>query len=144
MRRLALGALAASLVLSACGGSHEDHDPGATEGESTTTVEVSALDSLAFEPGALQVEAGEVVTFVVSNPGKSPHEFVLGDEQYQEEHARMMEDGHGMEHDDNALELAPGETAELTWEFEDAGEVLFACHVAGHYDGGMVGTIRVT
>ena len=42
------------------------------------------------------------------------------------------------------MSLAPGETKELTWRFSEAGEVLFACHVDGHYDGGMVGTVSVS
>lgn len=166
MKRLVIAGVAVMLLLAACGGSHEGHDAGGreaasgTEGsgqdsepgfgsaavasEATRTVEVNALDALAFEPGSIRVEAGEVVTFVVTNPGRVPHEFVLGDEEYQEEHEEMMQGGHEMEHGDNAVELPPGETAELTWRFADAGEVLFACHVAGHYEGGMVGTITVS
>ena len=33
-----------------------------------------------------EVDAGEVVTFVVQNKGKAEHEFVLGDADYQEQH----------------------------------------------------------
>ena len=43
-----------------------------------------------------------------------------------------------------SLTLDPGETAEATVTLDGPGELLYACHVSGHYDGGMVGTITVT
>jgi uncharacterized cupredoxin-like copper-binding protein len=42
-----------------------------------------------------------------------------------------------------ALTLAPGETKETTITFDDAGTIEYACHVEGHYDGGMIGTLNV-
>ena len=42
-----------------------------------------------------------------------------------------------------SLSLDPGETAETTVTFDEPGELLFACHVDDHYEGGMVGTISV-
>lgn len=44
---------------------------------------------------------------------------------------------------DNAVTVEPGDTAKITWRFEDAGEVLYGCHEPGHYEGGMVGTIEI-
>jgi len=108
--------------------------------EAAREIEVAALDRLRFDPPTIEVEAGEVVTFVVTNEGKTEHEFVLGDEEYQKAH------GSGEDHDmsgENAIMVAPGRTEELTWRFDDAGEVLYGCHVNGHYDGGMVGAIDV-
>ena len=109
--------------------------------EATKEVEVAAFDQLRFDPASIEVSAGAVVTFVVTNEGKREHEFVLGDADYQEAH------GGDMAHDmsmGNAVTVAPGETEELTWRFEESGEVLYGCHVSGHYDGGMVGKIEVT
>ena len=40
--------------------------------------------------------------------------------------------------------VAPGESAEITYTFDETGDVLLGCHQAGHYDGGMVATITVT
>ena len=156
-------ALALSVTLVACGGSEHDggHD-GASQEESDTgssefafgeaapesdaqrEITVDALDKLAFDPGELDVEAGEVITFVVTNVGKAKHEFVLGDRAYQQEHEEMMEGGHGMDHTDNAVEVEPGQTARLTWRFSEPGEVLYGCHESGHYAGGMVGSITVS
>lgn len=106
---------------------------------------VIASDDLTFAPASIEVSAGEVITFLVSNDGKTDHDFVLGDEAYQARHEEDMAegDGHTMGTDD-AVTVGPGETDEITWRFGEAGEVLYGCHEPGHYDEGMVGTIEVT
>ena len=153
-----------AVILGACGGNGADHnedsatsEPAATEGDSSTfgvaadasdadrTIKIVASDELAFRPETVTVSAEETIRFVVTNDGKSPHEFVLGDQEYQDEHEQAM--AHGGEHGadlGNVVDLPSGETGELTWTFTSSGEVLFACHVSGHYEGGMVGTITVT
>jgi uncharacterized cupredoxin-like copper-binding protein len=40
--------------------------------------------------------------------------------------------------------VPPGKTGEIVWTFNRAGEFEFACLIAGHYQGGMVGAIMVT
>ncbi|MGH2807660.1 MAG: cupredoxin domain-containing protein, partial [Actinomycetota bacterium] len=105
------------------------------------TVEVVATEDLKFDPPALEVTDGETITFEVTNDTSIPHEFVLGDEAYQDSHEAAMAEG--MDHEDNGVSLEPGATEEVTWTFSEAGEVLYACHVAGHYDAGMKGTVTV-
>jgi uncharacterized cupredoxin-like copper-binding protein len=81
----------------------------------------------------------------VTNGGENDHEFVVGDMEMQEMAAEMAGEGEHMNVEAMAsLTLPPGETEETTITFEDAGELFYACHVAGHYEGGMVGTINVT
>ena len=54
-------------------------------------------------------------------------------------------DAHAMKHDDpNSVLVEPGKTAELTWVFSKAGSLEFACNIPGHYQAGMVGTLKVT
>lgn len=85
-----------------------------------------------------------MITFVVTNSGKNDHEFVLGDEEFQAVHGEAMNAG-DMEHGGGmAIEIGSGEAREITWRFGEPGEVLFGCHEADHYEGGMVGTIEVT
>ena len=132
----------------------DDHDEfafgaPADAGDADRTIEVAANDDLTYDPVTIEVEAGETITFTVTNTGQAVHEFTLGDEAYQAEHeeemAEMMASGETMAHDDpNTLSLEPGETGELTWHFTESGEVLFGCHQPGHYAGGMVGNIDVT
>lgn len=117
----------------------------ADAGEADREIVVETLDELRFAPPSIEIDQGETVTFVVQNVGKADHEFVLGDEAYQEMHGDDMEaEGDDMDMEtNNAVTVAPGETKELTWRFDSPGEVLFGCHEPGHYEGGMVGTIRV-
>ncbi|MEX2586433.1 MAG: plastocyanin/azurin family copper-binding protein [Actinomycetota bacterium] len=121
----------------------EPGDPAAAD----RTIEIDMLDALRFEPDAVDVQVGETVTFVLTNTGQIVHEFLIGDEHYQQDHAQeMTEMDDGMEHEElpNGLDVDPGETAELTWTFTTEGELLYGCHEPGHYEGGMVGTITVS
>lgn len=123
----------------------EDHAPitfgeAGDPDEADRTIEVEAVDNLKFEPAALEVEAGETVTFSVTNTGKTDHEFVLGDDLYQDSHGAGMP----MEHEEgNGVFLEPGDTGEVTWTFSDPGELIYACHVNGHFDSGMFGRIEI-
>ena len=150
-RKISLvAAFGALVLLAACGGEGEDpapDDQGPADG--IRAVEVVALDELSFEPGAIEVEAGETVRFVVTNAGSAVHDFYVGTEDEQMTHETEMGDtGMGMDHEADpeadALTLEAGETDELTVVFDEPGTVLFACHQPGHYDGGMIGTITVS
>ncbi|HVL91354.1 MAG TPA: plastocyanin/azurin family copper-binding protein [Actinomycetota bacterium] len=115
----------------------------AGEAEADRTVEITAMDSLTFDPAAISVEKGEVVTFRVTNTGKIDHDFALGDEEFQKEHGQQMGGGGHHAEGTPAIGLKPGETKSLTWRFTTPGTVLYGCHVPGHYEAGMVGTITV-
>lgn len=107
-------------------------------------VPVTMTDDLRFEPDTITVAAGETVRFVVHNAGASDHEFLIGDEAAQAGFAAEMTDGHGDAHVGEAgIALGPGETGEVTYTFDDPGELLIGCHEPGHYDGGMVARITV-
>jgi uncharacterized cupredoxin-like copper-binding protein len=100
-------------------------------------------DQMRFEPALVTARAGETVRFVLSNSGALVHEFYIGDEAAQDAHEDEMRQG-AMVHDDPAgISVEPGETGELDFTFDDAGELLFGCHEEGHYAAGMVGTITV-
>ncbi len=163
MTRYQLAAIGVTLLLTAtaCGSTdHSAHQAppagsdaqmmGAVPGsagdpaDADRTVEIAASDRLRFKPSSIAVDAGEVITFVISNGGETEHEFVLGDRAYQEMHEADMPEGHVMMDMNHAVSLAPGETKGLTWVFTESGEVLFGCHEPGHYEGGMVGTITVS
>ena len=150
------------LVLGACA-DHSEHTAGGgkeSPGESETQGEVpgapapasaadreivvTASDPMDFDPSTIQVSAGEVVNFVVKNEGQTDHEFVLGDEAYQAEHEKEMEGNHHMSAMENAVTVSPGQTKELSWEFTQSGSLEFGCHVPGHYESGMFGTIEVS
>jgi len=118
-------------------------DPAAPE-EATRTIDIDAFD-MAFDPASIEVDAGEVVTFEVTNTGEAVHEFILGDAEMQQRHAEEMADMDGhMAHDEpNSISVEPGETNELTWKFGEATTLEYACHEPGHYGAGMHGELIV-
>lgn len=124
-----------------------DYGEPADPSEADRVVEVNVDNDLAFEPADFEVAAGEVITFRIANTGDVEHEFVLGDEEAQNQMAEMMDSGDDHAHSgemSNAVTIHAGETAELTWRFTSPGSVLIGCHVPGHYEAGMSGTVTVT
>lgn len=113
--------------------------------DAARVIEIDADDEFTFNPDAVEVETGEVITFSVTNTGNLDHEFTLGPEEVQEEHEAEMADMGDMDMDDdpNAISVPPGETRELTWQFAEAGTVLMGCHTQGHWAAGMRGEIDV-
>jgi uncharacterized cupredoxin-like copper-binding protein len=114
-------------------------------------VRVVMNDRFRYRPDSIMVRAGRRVTFAVTNAGKLPHEFTLGDRATQLGHERQMQQmpatgGHVHTHGSagaGTLTVLPGETRRLTWTFEKPGLVLYGCHVLGHWAAGMKGTIVV-
>ena len=171
--RLAFAAcvLAFSVSAVASPGSHAEIGQPAAAASATRTVNIEMTD-LAFSPKTLEVKAGETVRFVLVNKGQLLHEFNLGDAamhaEHQKEMLKMQQSGAmtttgmdhagmdhgamgqgsmpmaGMTHDDpNSVLVEPGKTAELTWTFSGTRDREFACNVPGHYQAGMVGTLKV-
>jgi uncharacterized cupredoxin-like copper-binding protein len=108
------------------------------------TIEHSAKDTMRFSRALERVKLGDTVRFVVRNDGKIMHEFVIGTVQENQAHAELMKKFPDMEHDEPYMvHVPPGKTAEIIWTFNRPGEFEFACLIAGHYDAGMKGMIKV-
>jgi uncharacterized cupredoxin-like copper-binding protein len=108
------------------------------------TVRVTMSDTMRFDPSQLTLKRGETVTFVVHNAGKLMHEFVIGTHAALEDHAALMKKHPGMEHDEPYMaHVAPGKTQHLSWTFNEPGDYLAGCLVAGHWEAGMRATLRV-
>ena len=108
------------------------------------SIEVGMADNMRFTPERIEVRQGETVKFVVRNTGKVMHEFVIGTKAENAKHAEMMVKFPNMEHDEPYMaHVPPGKTGEIVWTFNRAGQFEFACLIAGHYQGGMVGTVMV-
>ena len=108
------------------------------------SIAVGMADNMRFTPARIELRQGETVKFVVSNTGKVMHEFVIGTKAENARHAALMVKFPNMEHDEPSMaHVSPGKTGEIVWTFNRAGEFEFACLIAGHYQGGMVGTITV-
>ena len=120
-------------MLAACAGS-----PGSPQEE---TISIT-IEHSAFEPSALEVEAGTSVTFVIRNTDPIDHEFILGDEEVQESHEKGTEAHHGSK--PGEVSIPAGSKRTTTFEFSEPGELIFGCHLPGHYDYGMRGLVRIT
>ncbi|MBL4679836.1 MAG: nuclear transport factor 2 family protein [Pseudomonadales bacterium] len=103
------------------------------------TIYVNAKDTMRFEfTESLNIQPGEIITFVITNQGMISHEFSIGDSAEQKEHSIMMQKMPNMVHEDgNTVTIAPGQTKEITWEFSENAEVVFACNIPGHFEAGM-------
>jgi uncharacterized cupredoxin-like copper-binding protein len=112
--------------------------------EAKRSIDVGMADNMRFTPDRIDVRQGETIRFVVKNTGKVMHEFVIGTKAENGKHAELMVKFPNMEHDEPYMaHVPPGKTGEIVWTFNRAGEFEFACLIAGHYQAGMVGTIKV-
>jgi uncharacterized cupredoxin-like copper-binding protein len=108
------------------------------------TIEVRMSDAMRFAPDRIQVRQGETIRFVHKNDGKVMHEFVLGTKKELDKHAALMKKFPDMEHDEPYMaHVAPGKNGEVIWTFNRPGEFYFGCLIPGHYEAGMVGTVKV-
>ncbi|MDQ3941465.1 MAG: cupredoxin domain-containing protein [Actinomycetota bacterium] len=103
-------------------------------------VEISIHHS-AFRPSEVEVARGTTVTFVISNDDPIDHEFILGDEEVQERHEKGTEPHHGAK--PGEISIPAEETRRTTFTFSEEGTFIFGCHLPGHYDFGMRGTVTV-
>jgi uncharacterized cupredoxin-like copper-binding protein len=129
MRR---GLLAVALVaLAACA--------PASASPSVPTVAIGIHYS-AFSLETIHVEPGETVRFVVTNTDPIDHEFIVGDRAVQVAHELGTEAFHPPR--PGEITIPAGETVSTTFTF-GGRDLLFGCHLPGHYVYGMRGTIEV-
>ena len=113
--------------------------------KATRTVQIDMADTMRYSPAELTVKRGDTIRFVVSNRGKLEHEMVIGTLKDLKAHADMMKQHKGMKHDEPfAIDVDPGKTKTVVWQFTRAGEFHFGCFEPGHFEAGMVGRIKVT
>lgn len=138
--------IALLLTVAACssgGSSPAPSTPKASASTDTTEFAVKLTDDLRMDPASMSVKVGTPVAFVVTNTGKTDHEFVLGDDAEQMTHEQSM-GGMAMTETATAISVKPGETKTLTYTFAKVGAFLAGCHQPGHYAGGMKAAITVT
>ena len=149
-------ATALSLLSSTCLASgthaHSHEKSNSTESradiaKATETIHVTALDTMRFEfDKSFEITDGKTIEFVVTNEGKIRHEFSIGSEEEQINHAQYMLENPDMVHgdSDSAITLEAGETKRLVWTFSGNEEIVFACSLPGHYQAGMLHKQKVT
>ena len=109
----------------------------AAPGERTVHVRIHYS---AYSIHHLDVEPGQAVRFVITNTDPIDHEFIVGDRSVQIAHELGTEAYHPPR--PGEVTIRAGETVETTYTFGDRN-LLFGCHLPGHYAYGMRGTISV-
>lgn len=132
---------------SAPGAARKEQKPWGIAGErraAKRTIEIRMSDDMRFMPSRVEVRQGETVRLVMLNRGAVLHELVIGTQRELEEHAALMLRFPDMEHDEPYMaHVKPGQTGEIVWTFNRAGEFDFACLIAGHFQAGMRGKFIV-
>ena len=94
-------------------------------------------DSLKFTPASVQAAKGETIRFVLTNSGKTTHEFAVGP---ADKVAADEVDGVLVLEKDK---LDAGSTNTVEYTFDGPGPYAYGCHEPGHYEAGMKGTVNL-
>ena len=112
------------------------------------TVEIT-LTEFSIESPVTTFEAGKPYRFIITNAGALNHEFTVMPPMMT---APVEMEGHSMEDMAGAVlhisedQLTPGAAVTMEFTFSEpssSGVVEFACHLPGHYEGGMYMAITV-
>ena len=107
-------------------------------------VRIEMSDTMQFFPSELRVKRGDTVRFDLRNGGELPHQMVIGTMDELKKLAPVVKKDDEVEYlGVRGVQVAPGETGRLVWQFTRPGEFHYACLVDGHFDAGMIGTIVV-
>ena len=135
-----------SLTLAIVGGvwAHDDFGRKGDLKRATRTVNIGMADTMRYSPAELTIKRGETVRFVLRNQGKLEHELVIGTLKDLKAHAEMMKQQPGMKHEEPfAIDVDPGKSKTMVWQFTKVGIFHFGCFEPGHFEAGMVGKIQV-
>jgi uncharacterized cupredoxin-like copper-binding protein len=101
-----------------------------------------------FEPAVIDVRLGESVRFLALNRSDLHHELFIGSTVEQEEHHQLHASAAPYAQDDlegvNGVYVPAWGSAQFTYRFERAGDVMMGCHLVGHFEAGMVGVVHVS
>ena len=151
LRRVAMAAMLSVALVTACGS--EDSSSSANAGTAgdpapaARTFDVN-ITAAGYEPPTINAAKGETMTFKVTNSDSVIHEFVIGNEQTQDEYEKLMADMSTtqtmlMPDTPNIIDLEPGQTKTITWTFpNEETEVIYGSHQPNDYKK-YKGTITV-
>ena len=109
-------------------------------GPGDVTVRLGVEHSL-FDADEIRVVEGTRVRFVVDNGDPIGHELITGPPAIHVQHANGTHPRHASI--PGEVSVGAGQVAVTTFTFDEPGEFEFACHLPGHYEYGMHGTVVV-
>jgi uncharacterized cupredoxin-like copper-binding protein len=120
---------AAALLLGGCGS------------DASADQETIAIHYSHFTPELVTATAGQPVTIELRNDDPIAHEWIVGDEEVHAKHRTGTETVHDQV--PTEVSVPPLTTKWTTVTFDQPGDYLYICHLPGHEQYGMVGTLRV-
>ena len=94
-----------------------------------------------YEPSSLTVPVGVPIRFVIRNIDPIDHEWIVGDAVVHAIHRTGTEQHHGAR--PTEVSIAALQTVETVVTFPARGQLQFICHLPGHEQYGMVGTLDI-
>jgi uncharacterized cupredoxin-like copper-binding protein len=94
-----------------------------------------------YVPSFVAVPAGVPVRFVIRNLDPIDHEWIIGDAVVHAIHRTGTEQHHAAR--PTEVSIAALQTVETIVTFPARGELQFICHLPGHEQYGMVGTLDI-
>jgi len=119
-------------ALAACGG---DDDGGGDNAAISV-----ALEDFSFAPGSIDATAGTQVTVTVSNIGGIQHSWVLLNAGDEVTATAQITDDRILA---TSADLEPGQSGTVTFTAPAPGTYQIVCHIPGHTEAGMRGTLEV-
>jgi uncharacterized cupredoxin-like copper-binding protein len=95
-----------------------------------------------FEPSAVTVPVDRPVTFVLINDDPIDHEWIVGDQSLHERHRTGTEARHDARPTEVTIDAMS--TRPTTITFIDTAPLQYICHLPGHEQYGMVGTLEIS
>jgi uncharacterized cupredoxin-like copper-binding protein len=94
-----------------------------------------------FEPNVITVRAGVPMTITLRNDDPIDHEWIVGSPDVHETHRHGTDAVHV--HLPTEVTVPALSTRLTTVTFKDVGETAYICHLPGHEEYGMTGTVLV-
>lgn len=117
--------------------------PGANS-EITRSIGIDINDKMRVTPTEISVKPGETIKFVVKNSAKTPQRMALGTASELKERIATLKQFPKMEmNQPNLVQVLPGESAELVWQFTQVGTFNYGCTAPACLDAGAIGKIVV-
>ena len=95
-----------------------------------------------YSMSQVNVPAGVPITFTIRNDDPIAHEWIVGTEAVHERHRTGTEPFHGTI--PTEVTIPALSTRVTTVTFREPGDYKYVCHLPGHEQYGMVGTLHVT
>jgi uncharacterized cupredoxin-like copper-binding protein len=92
-----------------------------------------------YSASLIDVPAGVPITFTIRNDDPIDHEWMIGDQAMHERHRTGTETVHASRPDELTIPALSTRTTTLT--FPIAMTLMYMCHLPGHEQYGMVGTL---